>query len=83
MEGVYIIWSGTSTVRVGQGIIKDRLGEHRNNRAITAHPSLLVTWAPVAKLYRDGVERYLADVLKPKVGDAFPDVAPRQVNLPW
>ncbi len=83
MEGVYVIWSGSSTVRVGQGIIRDRLGKHRNDRAITAYPSLLVTWAPVEKNYRDGVERYLANTLKPKVGDAFPDTIPIAVNLPW
>jgi len=84
MEGVYIIWQGNGpVVRVGQGIIRDRLSAHRRDRAITAHNSLYVTWAPVSSLYRDGVERYLADILKPVVGDAFPNVSPAQVPLPW
>jgi len=33
--------------------------------------------------YRNGVERQLATVLKLKFGDAFPDVSPIQVFLPW
>jgi len=84
MEGVYIIWQANGpVVRVGQGIIRDRLTAHRNDRAITAYPSLHVTWAPVSVLHRNGVERYLANTLNPKVGDAFPNVIPMQVLLPW
>ena len=84
MEGVYIIWQGNGpVVRVGQGVIKDRLFAHRNDRAITAHQSLFVTWAPVSSLYRDGVERYLANILRPSVGDAFPNAIPTPVSLPW
>ena len=84
MEGVYIIWQANGPViRVGQGIIQDRLYEHRNNTDITEYSSLHVTWAPVGSLHRDGVERYLANILKPIVGDAFPNVAPTQVSLPW
>lgn len=84
MEGVYIIWSGKdgSIVRIGQGIVKDRLSAHRNDPAITAHHPLYVTWASVAKNYRDGVERYLANSLRPKVGDAFPNATPIPVTLP-
>ena len=84
MEGVYIIWQANGpVVRVGQGIIRDRITAHRNDKAITAYNSLHVTWAPVSASYRDGVERYLADTLNPKVGDSFPDVNPIQVSLPW
>jgi len=84
MEGVYIIWqAGGPVIRVGQGIIRDRLSTHRRDTAITAYPNLYVTWAPVLSPYRDGIERYLADILKPKVGDAFPYVNPIQVFLPW
>jgi hypothetical protein len=38
LEGVYIIWHGgkgeieAATVRVGQGIIRDRLTEHRKDK---------------------------------------------------
>lgn len=84
MEGLYIIWQGNGpVVRVGQGIIRDRLSAHRRDTAITAHPNLYVTWAPVHALHRDGAERYLANILNPRVGDAFPNVTPTPVLLPW
>lgn len=84
MEGVYIIWQGNGpVVRVGQGIIRDRLAAHRRDTAITTYPNLYVTWVPVSVLYRDGVERHLANVLSPRVGDAFPNVNPIPVSLPW
>ena len=84
MEGVYVIWQGNGpVVRIGQGKVKDRIAVHRTDGAITAYNNLYVTWAPVFAQYRDGVERYLANVLKPKVGDAFPNANPIQVNLPW
>jgi hypothetical protein len=87
--GVYIIWHEGNpgrTVRVGQGGIAQRIREHRNDQKITKYRSsgtLRVTWAAVAVAQLDGVERYLADWLKPLVGDAYPDVAPVQVNSPW
>ena len=84
MEGVYIIWQGNGPiVRVGQGIVKNRIASHRNDREVTAYGNLYVTWAKVPAVYRDGVERYLANRLNPRVGDAFPDVDPIAVNLPW
>lgn len=83
MEGVYVIWQGQGpVVRVGQGFVRDRIADHRTNRAITEYDNLYVTWASVPAQYRDGVERYLANVLQPVVGDAFPDALPVQVNLP-
>jgi len=84
MEGIYIIWQGNGPIiRVGQGNIRDRLSCHRNDPKITEYPSLYVTWAPVQALYRNGVERYLANILRPVVGDAFPNVLPTPVSLPW
>lgn len=85
MEGLYIIWqAGGPVVRLGQGIIRDRLSAHRRDTAVTAYQNLYVTWAPVLLNYhKDGGERYLANVLKPKVGEAFPNVTPLQVLLPW
>lgn len=88
MEGVYVIWHGGQqawTVYVGQGKIADRIAAHRNEANILQYsPSgLFVTWAPVDKASRDGVERYLADQLHPKVGAAHPDAWPIQVNFPW
>jgi len=88
MEGVYIIWHAgpnPATVRVGQGVIKDRLSFHRNDPEILAYKNfgLFATWASVSNENCDGVERYLAESLKPKVGTQFPDVYPIEVNLPW
>lgn len=82
-EGVYVIWSGNRVVRVGQGVISDRLSAHRNDPAVTRYADLRATWAKVAGVYRDGVERFLGDALKPLVGDAFPAAVPIPVNFPW
>ena len=87
--GVYIIWhegNPSRVVRIGQGIISDRLNVHRNDREITTYRkygALRVTWAAVPILQRDAVERYLADTWPPLVGSAFPDVRPLAVNSPW
>ena len=88
LEGVYIIWhSGDhpATVYVGQGVIKDRTQAHRSEPEILAFSGsgLFVTWASVDRASRDGVERFLADSLKPKVGTTHPQTAPIAVNLPW
>ena len=83
LKGVYIIWSGEHTVRLGSGIIKDRITEHRKNPEITSYPNLKVTWAEVNANQMEGVEKYLADTLRPAIGDAFPDRTPIPVNLPW
>jgi hypothetical protein len=88
LNGVYIIWHGgkqPATVRIGQGVIKDRLSNHRSEQEILAFSNLglLVTWAQTNKQELDGIERYLAESLNPKVGDRFPTVYPIQVNLPW
>lgn len=88
MDGIYIIWHGGNdpkTVRVGQGVIRDRLMAHCNDLKVQAYSSytLFVTWAKVANEFKDGVETYLANTLNPLVGEYFPDVTPIQVNLPW
>lgn len=78
LEGVYVIWhSGRNpwTVYVGQGVIANRLAAHREDPDILKFRDLglYVTWASVAARYRDGVERYLTEQLKPKVGARYPD----------
>ncbi len=88
-KGVYIIWhqgDPSRVVRIGQGDIAFRLGEHRSDRQMLAYMSkgkLRVTWAAVSAAQRDGVEAYLSDVLPPLVGDVFPDAEPIVVNSPW
>ena len=88
MSGVYVIWHGGTTpwtVYLGQGNIAERLAAHRSDARIIKYSSLglFVTWAAVAPLLRDGVERFLADQLKPKEGEAHPQSAPIPVTLPW
>ena len=88
MEGVYVIWHGGNqphTVRVGQGVIRDRIAHHRQDSQIQAFRNLglYVTWASVPAYQRDGVERYLGDQLSPNLGLRLPDAVPIQVNLPW
>ncbi len=88
-EGVYIIWHEGNpgrVVRIGQGDIVSRLGEHKNDSEILAYRSqgvLRVTWAAVPAAQRDGVERYLADQLPPLIGDVFPDAEAIAVSAPW
>ncbi len=83
---MYLIWSTTGRcVRVGQGVIADRLKVHRADPIILSHQGtgqLLVTWAQVIKPYRDGIERYLGEMLNPVVGSTFPNAIPIQVNIP-
>ena len=88
VEGVYMIWHGApnpAVVRLGQGNIRDRLKAHRLDPEIIKFWSqgLYATWASVPATSRDGVEKYLANTWSPKVGDAFPNVAPIAVNSPW
>jgi hypothetical protein len=86
--GVYVIWHNGPQgrwVRVGQGVIKDRVACHRTDPTILAYArfgGLWVRWANLQPHWLDGVERYLAETLRPLVGDRFPDVTPVQVNLP-
>lgn len=87
-EGVYVIWHGGTlprTVKVGQGIVAERLRAQRSDSDVLAYKNggLYVTWAAVSEAQRDGIEKYLADLLHPRVGDVVPDVQPIVVNSPW
>ena len=88
LEGIYIIWRGApnpAVIYIGQGNIKQRIFVHRNEPAITrfGQNELFVTWASVPTSYRDGIERYLADIWNPLVGSQHPNVSPISVNSPW
>jgi hypothetical protein len=88
--GVYVIWKRgeaflrpSQVLRIGQGDIAKALAAHRNNPAIARHgPGLLVTWAEVAAFYAGGVEVYLAQQLRPLLGERFSLATPFPVNLP-
>ena len=94
-EGVYIIYQPTNvtgrwtasprTIYVGQGVVADRLATHRRNLTIASYDqkeTVMVAFAPVNVLIRDGVERFLSDRLRPLLGDAHPTASPVPVNLP-
>ncbi len=86
--GVYTIWvpgtgfSGPSFIKVGQGDVKDRMQSHMRDLRIARFPNLRFTYASVSWYERDGVERYLGEVLRPLVAERFPDAPPIRVNLP-
>lgn len=85
--GVYMIKNGLQTGRtlyVGQGLISQRLYEHRRTLINIGYrmSSLKVAWANVPRYQRDGVERFLFDYFKPTKGQRAPDVEPIKVNLP-
>ena len=81
--GVYIIWLGQSNIYVGQGDIAERIQTHRNDERFQQYDvnSMLVTWATTPLHERDGIERYLADTLRPIIGKQWPNVIPIPVNL--
>lgn len=90
LEGVYIIWYWQDgcipvTVRVGQGSIRDRLLQHREEPQMLAlrDRHLLVTWASVPDFQHNGVERYLGENLYPIMRSRLPNTKPTRVNLPW
>jgi len=86
--GVYVIWhSGLKphAVRVGQGIIGTRLGEHRADPEILACEvlgQLVASWINPPAAHLDGLENYLGNLLQPIVGSRFPIAEPIAVNLP-
>ncbi|MFA5090869.1 MAG: hypothetical protein WC510_07615 [Candidatus Omnitrophota bacterium] len=87
-EGIYIIWHGQpdpAVVYVGQGNIRERLTQHKQDHDILAYQDrgLLVTWARVDSANRDGIERFLAERWNPKVGHNYPLANPISVNSPW
>lgn len=87
-KGVYVIWQSLPyprTIRLGQGYIGQRLSAHRLDKEVMAYQSqgeYYASWITPPAAYLDGIERYLAEKLKPLVGDAFPVAAPIEVNLP-
>lgn len=87
LKGVYIIWHesiDTQVIRVGQGVIRTRLGAHRKEHYIRKfkEQGVFATWAVVPKEFRDGVEKFLSLALLPESGDRFPKTRPIEVSLP-
>ena len=88
LGGVYVIWHGgdnPAVVYVGQGIVADRLREHRKDPRIQqfAKKRLYVSWTGVPSESRDGVEVYLAYQWNPRVASNRPTTRGIAVNSPW
>ena len=87
MEGVYVIWYGEESpvaLRVGYGYVSNCLANERNDKEVWAYKQdeIYVTWGKVGPKFRDGVVKYVADVLQPKLESSYPDVEPIEVNIP-
>lgn len=82
-KGVYLIFTGNKVIRLGSGILSERLYEHRNNPEIVkGNDDLKVTFAHVNENQMEGIEKFLADYYKPEIGERFPNRTPIKVNLP-
>ena len=92
-QGIYILWypetdkHSFQVAYVGQGIIRARIQHHRGNwsriRDRIIPKRLRLTWTVVpCRRCRDGIERYLVEVLQPEVGEVWPQALPIRVNLP-
>lgn len=88
--GVYVIWYGGPGAEVvvwarQAASLRDRLASHRDDPALQRYAGeiLYMTWARVEAARREGVERYLAERLRPLMARRIPNVAPLAVNLPW
>jgi len=83
LRGVYIIWSGDQVVRLGSGVIRDKLTEHIKTPEITRFRNLKVTWACVNGNHMEGIETYLFKSLNPLLGEYFSNRKSIPVNFPW
>lgn len=82
--GVYVIWDSQGVLYVGQGNIADQLREYRSHPAILNRGDVGVTWINIPDQNdRDGIERFLSDYYRPRLGENHPNVTPIPVSLPW
>jgi hypothetical protein len=92
ISGVYVLWTGIdnrTVLKVGSGIIKDKLAAHLRNPEIQAYKPtrLYATWASTVSVNGLGdvqkrIEKLLGIVFKPKLVERLPDVDPIFANLP-
>jgi len=91
LRGVFIVWYGPNekgeeghVVCVGKGIIRNQLLTLMKDPTLARYSSrrLMVTWAEVDALHKEGVEAYLVAILDPLFGERHPNVVQTLVNLP-
>lgn len=88
ISGVYVLYlnNGPRWVYVGESRdIGERLAEHFADprlQAFNGNDALMITWAAVASLHRQGVVCYLAGTLAPMIACPHSAARPVTVNLP-
>ncbi len=87
LEGVYVVWhKGEHPVlRVGQGLIAEVLEDLKNELDVIQagkQSEVHVTWADIDILERNGVERYLVEMLNPTLQEHLLDATPIEIDLP-
>ena len=87
--GVYVIWKrrargrSSAAVRVGSGDLAACIAMDRADLTIANHGrGLRITWAKLEPLFAGDVEVYLAQQLRPLVGERFPLSPAIEINLP-
>lgn len=92
VEGVYVIWvepviGWPQAIRVGQGVIAQRLRDHQDSDDIMhADYSDLprhVAWASVELVYRNDIEGFLAHHYHPLRGERYPSLGRLNCNFPF
>jgi hypothetical protein len=83
-KGVYIIWSGSTTVKIGTGVIKDELYKDRLDEQMKKFPNKKVTWCVVSPENMEGIHRNLNARLRPQIKvQTTLSAESIEVNLPW
>ncbi|MCB1476156.1 MAG: hypothetical protein H6883_09675 [Rhodobiaceae bacterium] len=86
--GIFIIWHEGDpgrVIRVCQGDVGRQLQLEQISPPVLRYRvfgELCVTWASVPASFRNGVERYLANLLRPQVGESYPLTLPLAANSP-
>jgi len=87
--GLFIIWHDGDpgrVIRVSQGDVGRQLQLEQISPQVLKFRifgELRVTWAAVPAPLRDGIERYLANLFRPQVGERYPLTLPLAANAPW
>lgn len=84
VTGVYILWRETAPVvlYVGQGNVLQRLQDHDRDPILNQYGDWFVSWAKAPAERLGGIERYLADIFQPAVGERHSTDPHIPVNLP-
>ncbi len=87
LQGVYLVWQAGEapvSVLVGFGRIREALTKFRKSPEVKpfGERDLYVTWAVVDMGLQEGVARYLAKTVNPKIPFPQSDIPPVQANLP-